>query len=140
MIELSSAFTDVDSYGMWRVLNVVKQMSASLNQAAHYLEEALSSIDDEMTRLQRRLHADAHSLRTGIAGAELNDKDRSVLLATLDRMEQTAESVASFAHPQDTGDTAPVGHVPDSPGRSQAVWPGNGPDVDGQTVTPSPPT
>lgn len=83
---------------MWRVLNVVEQMSNTLIDASRYLEEALRAIDEETTTLEARLHADAANLRAGIAGADLNDQDRATLLATLDRFERTAESVAAFTH------------------------------------------
>lgn len=85
---------------MWRVLGVVEQMARSLNDATRYLEEALGAIDGEMTALQARLHADAAALRSGITDADLNPADQSMLLATLDRIENTADSVASFAHRQ----------------------------------------
>jgi uncharacterized membrane protein len=83
---------------MWRVLSVVEQMSTSLNDASRYLADALGAIDAEMSSLQTRLHADAHNLRTSIAGADLSDEDRAVLLATLSRVENTADAVAAFAH------------------------------------------
>lgn len=83
---------------MWRVLNVVEQMSRSLTEAAGYLEEALRAMDDETTVLQARLHSDARTLRSGIAGADLSETDRATLLTALDRVEATAASVAAFAH------------------------------------------
>lgn len=98
---------------MWRVLSVVEQMSTSLNDASRYLADALGAIDDEMTSLQARLHADAHELRASIARAELNDEDRAVLLATLGRVESTADAVAEFAHNRTPGQADPP--EPESP-------------------------
>ena len=83
---------------MWRVLSVVEQMGRSLTDATSYLAQALTAIDDEMTTLQARLHADAQDLRNGISSADLSEHDRAKLLATLDRVEITADSVATFAH------------------------------------------
>lgn len=83
---------------MWRVMNVVEQMSSTLSEASTILHAALQSIDVEMRNLEVRLHADAGELRTTIEAAALSDQDRASLLESLARVEKTAESVASFAH------------------------------------------
>jgi hypothetical protein len=83
---------------MWRVLSIVEEMSQSLNQAAGLLEDALRVMDQEMGRLQERLHADARSLREDLERVALSDCDRGTLLVTLDRIEATAETVAAFVH------------------------------------------
>lgn len=96
--QLPFAHRRVDEVTMWRVLNVVEQMSSTLVDASRYLEDALRAIDQETTTLEARLHADAANLRAGIAGADLSPVDSATLLETLDRFERTAESVAAFTH------------------------------------------
>lgn len=83
---------------MWRVLGVIERMGHTLGEAAATLEVLVETVDVEMTWLGQTLASDAQALREVVAQVDITDGQRDALIATVERIELTAQRVGLFAH------------------------------------------